>query len=232
MVELQDNWVYALTNTQITRNNNSPSSVVISPEIYETAKVSLTAEQSGISASIEIDFTPVNDLLEVLPAMPELPDFRISQNTISTYQIPRSSIAGNAVKYEITSNGPKEYAPTIFSSTDYTWKLHTPAPKSWTSFYSYGTNQLALVHNDNNVYKMTYYFCPPLGVYNENLCYGIVTENTPYAPSTEKPYILPKTISLTGGRNYFITLEDTDKMSYNLNWVNVTYDKETKKFGG
>jgi hypothetical protein len=222
-----------MSNMLIARMNNLPSYININPKSYDKAStVQITATQGTNSAKVGVEFEPVIDLFKVSPVLPELPDFQISQNAVSTFAIPRGNVAGNALKYSITTTGPKEYTPTIADEGKYTWKLSTPKPKSWTEFYTYGNNQLALVHEENTIFTMTYYFCPPLGVATTNYCFGIVSNQLPYAPTTDKPYILPKPVSLSGGRDYFITLEDDTKNLYKLNWVNVTYNKDTKKFSG
>lgn len=231
-VELQDNWAYTMTNKQITRASNTPTSLVVNPITYEKSTVTLKAADKTQEASVKINFTPVKDPFQVPPLIPELPDFRISENTISTLEIPRSSISGNGIKFDINSDAPKEYQPTIYSSKPYKWLLVNPTPLKWSQYSSFGSTQLALVHQLASKQKISYYFCPPLGIYNVNNCYGMVTEDLPYTPSELKPYILPKPISLSGGRDYFITLEDQTEKTYHINWVNITYNNETKKFTG
>ena len=228
--EVQRNWVYSMTTKQITRMNNLPTYLKVDPQTFTSGKIDFTATEGKNSAKIEVNFDAITDPLAVKPVLPELPDYRISENTVSTYKIPRSAIQGNALKYSATFDGPKQYTPLIKSGHTYLWTLKNPTPVNWTPYFSYGNNQLALIHEEKGVYTLTYYFCPPLGIPNTNSCFGIVSTKLTQAPTEEMPYLLKKPIALTGARDYFIIRESVD--SYKLKWVTVKYDQDTKKFSG
>jgi hypothetical protein len=49
-------------------------------------------------------------------------------------------------------------------------------------------------------------------------------------PTQEKPYILKKSVQLSGNRQFFITQEGD--LTYNLNWITVAYNKTTGLFSG